>query len=81
MTQPTWTVAGTKDSYTKSLQQLTILLHHSAFKIALLKPLGELECEPPVSLQGPAINTFVFQTLMFDIVWPHFGSSTWTFIW
>ena len=39
-----------KDSYTKSLQQLTTLLRHSAFKIALLKPLEELECEPPVSL-------------------------------
>ena len=39
-----------KDSYTKSLQQLTTLLHHSAFKIALLKPLEELECELPVCL-------------------------------
>ena len=39
---------------------------HSAFKIALLKPLEGLECEPPVSLQGPAINIFVFQTLTFQ---------------
>jgi len=37
-----------------------------------------LGLEPPVSIQGPAINLSLLQTLTFPFVWPHCVWDTWS---
>ena len=48
-------------------------------KNTLLEPFREFGHKPPISLNGPAINLSLLQTLMFRFVWPHYEFGTWIY--
>ena len=48
-------------------------------KNALLELFREFGHKPPASLNGPAMNLSLLQTLMFWFVWLHYALGTWTY--
>ena len=48
-------------------------------KNALLELFREFGHKPPASLNGPAMNLSLLQTLMFWFVWLHYVLGTWTY--